>query len=189
MKLVAGLGNPGREYEGTLHNVGFQVVDLLMDKLGISGFQQKFQSQLCRTSVEGEACILIKPQTYMNRCGRAVAECAGFYKIPVENIVIISDDLDLTPGRARFRDGGGHGGHNGLRSIIDSLGNRQFRRIRFGVGRPTKKQDVVGHVLSRWSKTEEKLARSAIDFVLSELIRFLVTSQFENTSFSAPELA
>ncbi len=189
MKLVAGLGNPGREYEGTLHNVGFQVVDLLMDKLGISTFQEKFQSQLCRTSVEGEACILIKPQTYMNRCGRAIAECASYYKIPVENIVVISDDLDLTPGCARFRDGGGHGGHNGLRSIIDSLGNRQFRRIRFGVGRPTKKQDVVRHVLSRWSKTEEKLTRSAINFVLSELIQFLVTSQFENTSFSAPELA
>ena len=189
MKLVAGLGNPGREYEGTLHNVGFQVVDLLMDKLGISGFQQKFESKWCRTSVDGEACILIKPQTFMNRSGLAVAECAGFYKIPFENIVVISDDLDLPPGRARFRDGGGHGGHNGLRSIIDSLGNGQFRRIRFGIGRPTEKQDVLGHVLSRWSKTEEKLARSAIDFVLSELIRFLVTSQFENTSFSAPELA
>ena len=189
MKLVAGLGNPGREYEGTPHNIGFQVVDLLVEKLGIPRFQQKFQSQFCRTSIEGEACILIKPQTYMNRSGQAVAECASFYKIPIENIVVISDDLDLPPGRARFRDGGGHGGHNGIRSIIDSLGNRQFRRVRFGIGRPTGKRDIVGHVLSRWSKTEEKLARSAIDFVLSELIRFLVTSQFENTSFSAPELA
>ena len=189
MKLVAGLGNPGREYEGTPHNVGFQVVDLLMANLQISGFQQKFQSQLCRTSVQGEACILIKPQTFMNRSGRAVAECVGFYKIPFENIVVISDDLDLAPGRARFRDGGGHGGHNGLRSIIDSLGSGQFRRIRFGIGRPTKKQDVLGYVLSRWSKTEEKLARSVIDLVMSDLIRFLVTSQFENISFSAPELA
>ena len=189
MKLVAGLGNPGREYECTPHNIGFQVVDLLMDKLGISGFQNKFQSQLSRTSVEGEACILIKPQTYMNRSGLALVECADFYKIPVENIVVISDDLDLPLGKARFRDGGGHGGHNGLRSIIDSLGNRQFRRIRFGIGRPTEKQDVLRHVLSRWSKTEEKLARSTIDLVLSELIRFLVTSQFENASFSAPELA
>jgi len=82
MKLVAGLGNPGREYEGTPHNVGFQVVDLLMEKLEVSGFQQKFHSQFCRTSIEGEACILIKPQTFMNRVGLAVAECAGFYKIP-----------------------------------------------------------------------------------------------------------
>jgi hypothetical protein len=101
MKLVAGLGNPGREYEGTPHNVGFQVVDLLMEKLEVSGFQQKFHSQFCRTSIEGEACILIKPQTFMNRVGLAVAECAGFYEIPAENIVIISDDLDLPPGMAR----------------------------------------------------------------------------------------
>jgi len=109
MKLVAGLGNPGREYEGTPHNVGFQVVDLLMEKLEVSGYQQKFHSQFCRISIEGESCILIKPQTFMNRVGLAVAECAGFYKIPAENIVIISDDLDLPPGMARFRDGGGHG--------------------------------------------------------------------------------
>ena len=189
MKLVAGLGNPGREYEGTPHNVGFQVVDLLMEKLEVSGFQQKFHSQFCRTSIEGEACILIKPQTFMNRVGLAVAECAGFYKIPAENIVIISDDLDLPPGMARFRDGGGHGGHNGLRSVIDSLGNSNFRRVRFGIGRPASKRDVVGYVLGQWSKAEAKLAQSVMDLVLVELVGFLETSQFENTSFSAPELA
>jgi PTH1 family peptidyl-tRNA hydrolase len=189
MKLVAGLGNPGREYEGTPHNVGFQVVDLLMEKLEVSGFQQKFHSQFCRTSIEGEACILIKPQTFMNRVGLAVSECAGFYKIPAENIVIISDDLDLPPGMARFRDGGGHGGHNGLRSVIDSLGNSKFRRVRFGIGRPAGKRDVVGYVLGQWSKAEAKLAQSVMDLVLVELIGFLATSQFENTSFSAPELA
>ena len=189
MKLVAGLGNPGREYEGTPHNVGFQVVDLLMEKLEVSGFQQKFHSQFCRTSIEGESCILIKPQTFMNRVGLAVAECAGFYKIPAENIVIISDDLDLPPGMARFRDGGGHGGHNGLRSVIDSLGNSKFRRVRFGIGRPAGKRDVVGYVLGQWSKAEAKLAQSVMDLVLVELVGFLATSQFENTSFSAPELA
>ena len=189
MKLVAGLGNPGREYEGTLHNVGFRVVDLLMEKLEVSGFQQKFHSQFCGTSIEGEACILIKPQTFMNRVGLAVAECAGFYKISTENIVVISDDLDLPPGMARFRDGGGHGGHNGLRSIIDSLGNSKFRRVRFGIGRPAGKRDVVGYVLGQWSKAEAKLAQSVMDLVLVELVGFLETSQFENTSFSAPELA
>ena len=189
MKLVAGLGNPGREYEGTPHNVGFQVVDLLMEKLEVSGYQQKFNSQFCRISIEGESCILIKPQTFMNRVGLAVAECAGFYKIPVENIVIISDDLDLPSGMARFRDGGGHGGHNGLRSVIDSLGNSKFRRVRFGIGRPAGKRDVVGYVLGQWSKAEAKLAQSVMDLVLVELVGFLETSQFENTSFSAPELA
>jgi PTH1 family peptidyl-tRNA hydrolase len=189
IKLVAGLGNPGREYEGTPHNVGFQVVDLLMEKLEVSGYQQKFHSLFCRISIEGESCILIKPQTFMNRVGLAVSECAGFYKIPAENIVIISDDLDLPPGMARFRDGGGHGGHNGLRSVIDSLGNSKFRRVRFGIGRPAGKRDVVGYVLGQWSKAEAKLAQSVMDLVLVELVGFLETSQFENTSFSAPELA
>ena len=189
MKLVAGLGNPGKEYEGTPHNVGFQTVDILLQQLGLSGFQQKFQSLLLRTSLKGEACIFLKPQTYMNRSGNAVAECADFYKIPVENILVISDDLDLPPGKARFRDGGGHGGHNGLRSIIDSLGSGQFRRVRIGIGRPSGKRDVVGHVLGRWSKTEEKFALSAIDLVLTELISFLETSKFENTSVSSSELA
>jgi PTH1 family peptidyl-tRNA hydrolase len=189
MKLVAGLGNPGKEYEGTPHNVGFQAVDIFLQQLGLSGFQQKFQSLFLQTSLKGEACIFIKPQTYMNRSGKAVAECANFYKIPVENIVVISDDIDLPPGKARFRDGGGHGGHNGLRSIIDSLGSRQFRRVRIGIGRPSGKRDVVGHVLGRWSKAEEKYALSAIDLVLTELISFLETSKFENTSVSASELA
>ena len=189
MKLVAGLGNPGKEYEGTPHNVGFQALDILLQQLGLSGFQQKFQSQLLQTSLKGEACIFLKPQTYMNRSGNAVAECANFYKIPVENILVISDDLDLPPGKARFRDGGGHGGHNGLRSIIDSLGSGQFRRVRIGIGRPSGKRDVVEHVLGRWSKTEEKFALSAIDLVLTELISFLETSKFENTSVSSSELA
>ncbi|GIT71122.1 MAG: hypothetical protein Ct9H300mP28_09360 [Pseudomonadota bacterium] len=112
MKLGArALGNPGREYEGTPHNVGFQVVDLLIEHLGISGFQQKFQSKLCRTSIRGESCLFIKPQTYMNRSGEAVAEFVNFYKIPLEKIVIISDDIDLPPGKVRFRDEGGPGGH------------------------------------------------------------------------------
>ena len=184
MKLVAGLGNPGREYEGTPHNVGFQVVDLLIEHLGISGFQQKFQSKLCRTSIRGESCLFIKPQTYMNRSGEAVAEFVNFYKIPLEKIVIISDDIDLPPGKVRFRDEGGHGGHNGLRSIIESLGNSNFHRIRFGVGRPADKENVVGYVLGRWSKAEIKLTRSAFNLAIKEMIRFLETSQFQNVSFS-----
>ena len=95
MKLVAGLGNPGREYEGTPHNVGFQVVDLLIEHLGISGFQSKFRSKICRASISGESCLFIKPQNYMNKSGEAVAEFVNFYKIPLEKIVIISDDIDV----------------------------------------------------------------------------------------------
>ena len=184
MKLVAGLGNPGREYKGTPHNVGFEVVDLLVEYLGISGFRQKFQSKLCRTSIRGESCLFIKPQTYMNKSGEAVAEFVNFYKIPIEKIVIISDDIDLPPGKVRFRDEGGHGGHNGLRSIIESLGNANFHRIRFGVGRPADNGNVVGHVLGRWSEAEIKLTRNAFNLALKEMVKFLETSQFQNVSFS-----
>ena len=184
MKLVAGLGNPGREYEGTPHNVGFQVVDLLVEHLEISGFKQKFKSKICRTSIRGESCLFIKPQTYMNKSGEAVAEFVNFYKIPLEKIVIISDDIDLPPGLVRFRDDGGHGGHNGLRSIIESLGNGNFHRIRFGVGRPADKDNLVGHVLGRWSEEEQKIIRDAFKIALKEMVNFLETSQFQNVSFS-----
>jgi len=184
MKLVAGLGNPGREYEGTPHNVGFQVVDFLIEHLGISDFKSKFRSLISSSEVSGESCLFLKPQTYMNKSGEAVADVAKFYKIPLEKIVIISDDIDLPPGKVRFRDEGGHGGHNGLRSIIESLGNGNFHRIRFGVGRPTDKENVVGHVLGRWSEAEKKLTRSAFNLALKEIERFLETSQFQNVSFS-----
>lgn len=188
MKLVAGLGNPGKKYEGTPHNVGFRVVDILLDQLGLVNYKEKFQSQIIRTSFKGEACIFIKPQTYMNNSGPAVLKCVNFYKIPVENIIIISDDLELPPGKARFRCGGGHGGHNGLRSIIDSLGNKDFRRIKIGIGRPALNREVTDHVLGPWSKAEEKLALSVIDLFLTELIRFLETSKFDNISFTAPQM-
>ena len=175
MKLVAGLGNPGREYEGTPHNVGFQVVDFLKEHLGISDSQSKFRSKICSVVNSGESCLFVKPQTYMNKSGEAVAEVAKFYKIPLERIVIISDDIDLPPGKVRFRDEGGHGGHNGLRSIIESLGNGNFHRIRFGVGRPTDKDNVSGHVLGRWSEAEKKLTKSAFNLALKEIERFLET--------------
>ena len=184
MKMVAGLGNPGREYEGTPHNVGFQVVDFLIEHLGISGFQSKFRSKIYRASISGESCLFIKPQTYMNKSGEAVAEFVNFYKIPSEKIVIISDDIDLPPGRVRFRDEGGHGGHNGLRSIIESLGNGNFHRIRFGVGRPEDRGNIVGHVLGCWSEEEKDLTRNAFNLALKEMINFLKTSQFKNVSFS-----
>ena len=184
MKLVAGLGNPGREYEGTPHNVGFQVVDLLVEHLGFSIFQSKFRSEICRASIGGEPCLFIKPQTYMNKSGKSVAEFVNFYTIPIEKIVIISDDIDLPPGKVRFRDEGGHGGHNGLRSIIESLGNGNFHRIRFGVGRPADKDNLVSHVLGRWSEAEKKLTINAFNLAIKEMVKFLETSQFQNVSFS-----
>ena len=184
MKLVAGLGNPGKEFEDTPHNVGFQVIDFLKEHFGISDSQSKFRSKICSVLISGESCLFVKPQTYMNKSGEAVAEVAKFYKIPLERIVIISDDIDLPPGKVRFRVEGGHGGHNGLRSIIDSLGNKNFNRIRFGVGRPPDKYNVAGHVLARWSDAENNLTRNAFNLALSEIVRFLETSHFKNVSFT-----
>ena len=120
----------------------------------------------------------------MNKSGEAVAEFVNFYKIPFDKIVIISDDIDLSPGKVRFRDEGGHGGHNGLRSIIESLGSGNFHRIRFGVGRPADKENIEGHVLGRWSEAERKLTRNAFNLALKEIVKFLETSQFQNISFS-----
>ena len=187
MKLVAGLGNPGREYEGTPHNVGFQVLDLLIEHLGISSSQSKFRSKICSLKISGESCFFVKPQTYMNKSGEAIAEIVNFYRIPLDKIVIISDDIDLKPGKVRFRNEGGHGGHNGLRSISESLGDGNFHRIRFGVGRPADKENLVDHVLGRWSVAEKKITISAFNLVLKEIVNFLETSQFQNVSFSVRE--
>ena len=185
MRLVAGLGNPGYKYEGTPHNVGFRVVDMLAEQLGMSEFEKNFDSIVYKESINGEMCLFLKPQTYMNRSGIAVAEIVKFFKIPIENILIISDDINLPPGRARIRDGGGHGGHNGLRSIIDSLGNSKFPRMRIGVGRPSSKVGVVGHVLGALSESDEKFVVDVVKLVVQEIICFLETSKFENISFSA----
>ncbi len=188
MKLVAGLGNPGKEYSWTPHNVGFHFLDFLVEHLDITSFQSKFNSKICSKLIGGESCLFIKPHTYMNKSGESVAEFVNFYKIPLEKIVIISDDIDLPSGKVRFRVEGGHGGHNGLRSIIKSLGNDNFHRIRFGVGRPPDKNDVIGHVLGRWSEEENKITRRAFHLALKDIVRFLETSQFENVSLSTSQI-
>ena len=184
MRLIAGLGNPGDEYEDTPHNVGFRLLDTLIENLKISGINKKFNSLYFKKSINGEACYFIKPQTYMNRSGKAIASFANFFQIPIENIIIISDDIDLELGKARFRLGGGHGGHNGLRSVIDSLGDSNFFRLRVGVGRPQGNGDVVRHVLSPWPISHQKIAIKIFNIVTEELITFLENSNFENTTFT-----
>tara|TARA_Y100001970_G_C14238861_1_gene863636 strand:- start:1109 stop:1666 length:558 start_codon:yes stop_codon:yes gene_type:complete len=184
MKLLAGLGNPGDEYQGTPHNVGFRFMDYLAKELSFSGFNKNLDSLFYKKSINGDLCFFIKPQTYMNKSGKAIAYFANYFKIPIENILIISDDINLPPGKARFRIGGGHGGHNGLRSIIDSMGNNKFARVKIGVGRPSSNRDVARHVLDPWSKSDEKIVLDVIKIVVQEVICFLETSKFRNTSFS-----
>ena len=184
MKLIAGLGNPGTEYQQTLHNAGFIIVDKLAERLQLPKFQKKNQGEIIRSTLASQSFILLKPQTFMNLSGKSLTACARYYQIPNQDIVVISDDVDLVSGKVRFRLDGGHGGHNGLRSIIEYLGSKDFKRIRIGIGRPDGKTSVRDFVLSKWEKTEFSLFEEICVQVVDHLIQFIKTSEFENTSLS-----
>jgi peptidyl-tRNA hydrolase, PTH1 family len=136
--LVVGLGNPGREHEGNRHNVGFLVVDALRRAEGWPDFkaEQKFSGACARGSLSGASVILLEPQTYMNRSGDSVQAAVAFWNVPPENLIVVHDELDLAWGQVRLKEGGGHAGHNGVRSVIDRLGSPDFVRVRVGIGRP-----------------------------------------------------
>jgi PTH1 family peptidyl-tRNA hydrolase len=152
--LVVGLGNPGREYEDTRHNIGFIVVDEIARRLG-GQWKDKFGGQIAQTARGDRQLVLLKPMEYMNLSGHATQRTASFFKIAANDILVVHDDIDLPFGDVRVKVGGGHGGHNGLRSITEQLGPA-FMRVRCGVGKPASKEKVVGHVLGGFSKEEQK---------------------------------
>lgn len=155
MKLIFGLGNPGPKYEVTRHNAGFLILDMLAEKFGIAWTGKKFEAEVGKGDVFGEPCVLLKPQTFMNLSGRSVVSAIQFFKVKPEDIIVISDDVDLESGRVRARTGGGHGGQNGLRSIIAETGQDGFHRIKVGIGRPTNpQQDVSSWVLGQFTDEE-----------------------------------
>ena len=156
MYIIAGLGNPTKEYEGTRHNVGFDVIDRLSERYNIDVTMEKHRALIGKGMIAGQKVILVKPQTYMNLSGNSVVKAASFYKIPPQNIVVIHDDMDLLPGQVKAKKGGGAGGHNGLKSIDAHMGS-DYNRIRIGVGHPQGRgEEVVNHVLSRFSKRERE---------------------------------
>jgi peptidyl-tRNA hydrolase, PTH1 family len=156
MKLIVGLGNPGPEYKLTRHNVGFLFVDSLREAWNFEDWKDsKFKGVISEGIRNGEKTILLKPRTYMNLSGESVAAIVGFYKIPLENILIISDDIDMGFGKIRFRDQGSSGGQNGLKSIATQLGTEEFKRIKIGVGRDDR-FSVSDWVLSKWKEDEIK---------------------------------
>ena len=163
IRLIVGLGNPGREYEKTRHNVGFWWVDELarFENMGFSN-ESRFHGLVARGQVNGQEVFLLKPQTFMNLSGRAVAALAQFYKILPAEILVVHDELDLAPGIARLKTGGGHGGHNGLKDIIAQLGTKDFWRLRLGIGRPAERTEVVGYVLNDPRKDERELICDAM---------------------------
>lgn len=152
--LVAGLGNPGPRYRHTRHNVGFMVVDELARRLPAGAARQRFDGEIIETTWGGARVVLLKPRTYMNRSGSSVAPAARWYRVPYERLLIVYDDLDLPFGQIRLRPSGSSGGHNGLTSVLDSLGTEDVPRLRIGIGRP-EQRSAVAHVLSRFSAEEE----------------------------------
>lgn len=162
--LVVGLGNPGNKYTYTRHNSGFLCLDMLSDKLNIRIDRLKFKSLICDTTINGHRCIVMKPQTFMNNSGEAVRECAAFYKIPAEKVIVIYDDISLDVGKLRIRRKGTDGGHNGIKSIIYHLNSDQFPRIKVGCGKkPHPDYDLADWVLSEFKKDEQKALEPALE--------------------------
>ncbi|RIY02097.1 aminoacyl-tRNA hydrolase [Aureimonas flava] len=153
MLLMVGLGNPGAQYAGNRHNIGFMAVDEIARAPGFSPWSKKFHGEIADGQVAGEKVLLLKPQTFMNDSGRSVQAAASFYRISPDRIVVFHDELDLPPGKLRVKTGGGHGGHNGLRSIDAHLG-KEYRRVRLGIGHPGAKERVNPHVLGDFAKAD-----------------------------------
>ncbi|MCD7890418.1 MAG: aminoacyl-tRNA hydrolase [Ruminococcus sp.] len=161
--VIAGLGNPGMQYDGTRHNAGFYTIDMLAEQLGVQINRMKFKGMTAEASIEGKRCLLLKPNTFMNLSGESVVQALEFYKLDAKNLIVIYDDISLAPGKLRIRRKGSHGGHNGMRSIVDLTGRDNFPRIKIGVGgKPHPDYDLAKWVLGKFSKEDaEKIKISA----------------------------
>ncbi|MEM7026707.1 MAG: aminoacyl-tRNA hydrolase [Pseudomonadota bacterium] len=167
IKLIAGLGNPGSKYIMTRHNAGFWFIDALANRLGSTfNVDKKFQAETFRYQHQSNDCWLCKPHTFMNESGTAIQSLQSYYKITPEETLIVHDEIDLPAGTIRFKSGGGHGGQNGLRDIIQKTGNNQFHRLRIGIGHPGSKDKVVSYVLSRPNSEEEEVMINSIAAII-----------------------
>ena len=162
MKIIAGLGNPGREYENTKHNVGFMTVDILAERLGINIGKQKFKALIGEGRIGTEKVILVKPQTYMNLSGESIREIVAFYKIEPEDLMVIYDDIDIPAGTLRIRGKGSAGTHNGMRSVVYQLQDDSFPRIRVGIGGEKGGRNLVAYVISGFPEEDREKMREAI---------------------------
>ncbi|WP_022729466.1 aminoacyl-tRNA hydrolase [Fodinicurvata sediminis] len=167
MRLLVGLGNPGPTYARNRHNIGFMAVDAFAEHHGFPAWRQRFQGFCSEGVLGGEKVLLLKPMTYMNKSGQSVGEAARFYKLSPEDILVFHDELDLGCGKVKLKTGGGHAGHNGLRSIIAHLG-ADFRRARLGIGHPGDKAKVHGHVLGDFSKSEQEIVDRLLEVMARE---------------------
>ncbi|MFM1816982.1 MAG: Peptidyl-tRNA hydrolase [Pseudomonadota bacterium] len=165
MKLFVGLGNPGDKYAGNRHNVGFMAVDAIAARFGFGPWRKKFQGLVSDGQIGSEKVLLLKPQTYMNESGRAVAEAARFHKIEEGDVVVFYDEIDLAPGKLKAKTGGGNAGHNGLKSITAQFAN-EYQRVRIGVGHPGRKELVAGYVLHDFSKADRDWLDPLLDAIV-----------------------
>ncbi|AGB40121.1 peptidyl-tRNA hydrolase [Halobacteroides halobius DSM 5150] len=172
MKLIVGLGNPGIKYQSTRHNAGFMALDRLAKNYHTEINREEHKAMIEKIRVNGETIILAKPQTFMNKSGQAVKKISDYYDIDPKDIVIVYDDLDLAPGRIRVRPTGGHGGHNGIKSIFAGLGTKEFPRLRVGIGRP-KQMSVVDYVLDQFETEEWSKIDQALDEAVDALKLYL----------------
>lgn len=164
MLIIAGLGNPGAKYAGNRHNVGFMAVDAIQRRASFSPWSKKFKAEISEGEIGGEKVLLMKPQTFMNLSGESVGEAMRFYKLEPANIIAIYDELDLVPGRTRIKTGGGHGGHNGIKSL-DAHCGKEYRRLRIGIGHPGSKERVHNHVLGDFAKSDRVWLEPLMDAI------------------------
>jgi peptidyl-tRNA hydrolase, PTH1 family len=179
IKLIVGMGNPGSEHLMTRHNAGFWFADVLAARYSLKFHAEaRFKSEICRLSADDHDCYICKPMTYMNRSGQAVQAVSGFYKIALNEILVVHDEIDLDAGVIRFKQGGGHGGHNGLRDIIEKMGGNEFNRLRIGVGHPGNSSEVINYVLNRPAAEDQELIMQGIGDVM-DLIPQILAGEFQ----------
>lgn len=178
MKLVVGLGNPGQEYQSSRHNMGFQVADMLFNDCASTPFKADFKGEYAKAEVEGETFYILKPMTYMNLSGESVQPFSKYFRIDSDDILVISDDMALEPGRFRLRDKGSSGGQKGLQNIIDLLGTDKIKRVRIGTGEPADR-NVVDYVLGTPTKDELAKIQAAQQQALLAIKYYLATGDFE----------
>lgn len=188
MRLVVGLGNPGRKYAGNRHNIGFMAADALVRRHDFPAWRSRFRGQVSEGEIAGEPVLVLKPQTYMNESGRAVGEAVRFFKLAPESVIVVYDELDLALGRLRVKHDGGNGGHNGLRSIDAHIG-RNYWRLRLGIGHPGDKAKVTGHVLSDFGRGERETVDRLLDSAAARFELILADRASDFMSKVAMDLA
>lgn len=179
MYLIVGLGNPGSEYNNTRHNIGFEMLDRYTSSKNINLSNEKFKGLFTKVDVNGTNVIFAKPMTYMNLSGNFIRDIINFYKIELNNVLVIYDDMDLPLGKIRLKDNGSAGGHNGIKSIIDCLGTEKFKRLKCGIGRPSNKNiPIPDHVLGKFSSEEQNLVNTINDKVFNIINGFIKGETF-----------